>query len=509
MKKEGNMPYDIKPSKEQAAYELLVYMKGSGSGENGRNSFAYRSRLAAVNYQDAQNVRRYMEAYAKEKNPDSKEQLRMLKLKFFHAEDKSVVYNEIAEFFVKDQKPSLAYMCWSESLRLCPRQPEIFEKVTAGKGRDRVVYPEELKPDTCAVSIIMPTMKWPREVENSIKGILNQTMQDFELIVINDGGSDALDETIKKFSSDKIKYIKFPENRGVSAARNEGILQASGEFIAYCDDDDFYCPDHLETLVNELRKGDVQFVYANTLAVNGDYNEDAVYEYHGDLFIWDEDFRKEMMVQHPFFVPVAVMHRKDIVKETGLFNEDLRSIQDWDFFLRVALKFPLKHVSKFTSEYRHNKKNSVNDRITIYFILNLLQNYYNFYEGDIALIKYYLENGKRCKAYNIYETVKNKYDQGFKIFKVLDELMRLSRCFKDKKFINNLHNDYLAYNTKFYVKNFKLLEILSHLLHTFPHGLVASCIILLRKIQRCFRKTRTNRKLRDRRGFGYKPYKVV
>ena len=88
------------------------------------------------------------------------------------------------------------------------------------------------------VSVIIPTHNRPEYVGRAIKSVLNQTYQDFEIIVVDDGLEKRAEPVINKITDSRIKYIKHEQEKGGSAARNTGIRAAQGEYIAFLDNDD-------------------------------------------------------------------------------------------------------------------------------------------------------------------------------------------------------------------------------------------------------------------------------
>jgi len=99
------------------------------------------------------------------------------------------------------------------------------------------------------VSVILPTYNRAHLLDRSIKSVLKQTYENFELIVVNDGSSDEIERRVKEYQKldKRIKYVKNDKNLGVSSARNIGIKIAKGEFIAFQDDDDEWLPLKLVT----------------------------------------------------------------------------------------------------------------------------------------------------------------------------------------------------------------------------------------------------------------------
>ena len=105
----------------------------------------------------------------------------------------------------------------------------------------------------------MPANRNSQEIKEAIQSVLNQTFQDFELIIINDHGPKEIQNVVESFQSNKIQYFRLDQRVGPGAARNLGVLKARGKYLAYLDDDDVYYPHHLETLVGLLKES--QFVF--------------------------------------------------------------------------------------------------------------------------------------------------------------------------------------------------------------------------------------------------------
>ena len=96
------------------------------------------------------------------------------------------------------------------------------------------------------VSIIIPTYNRADVLVTSIQSVLQQSYTDFELLIVDDGSTDNTDIVVESIHDDRIRYLKMPENKGVAAARNEGIRQAKYDYIAFQDSDDHWKPEKLE-----------------------------------------------------------------------------------------------------------------------------------------------------------------------------------------------------------------------------------------------------------------------
>src|SRR4030043_1337098 len=96
------------------------------------------------------------------------------------------------------------------------------------------------------VSVIIPTYNRAHLVGRSIRSVLNQTYQDLEVIVVDDGSKDNTAEIVRGITDPRIVFLKHEKNRGVSAARNTGLKAARGKYIAFQDSDDEWLPQKLE-----------------------------------------------------------------------------------------------------------------------------------------------------------------------------------------------------------------------------------------------------------------------
>jgi glycosyltransferase involved in cell wall biosynthesis len=104
---------------------------------------------------------------------------------------------------------------------------------------------------TPLVSVIVPTYNYAEFIGEAIKSVLDQTIQDFEILVIDDGSTDNTKEVVLSFG-DKVRYF-YQSQQGPAKARNKGIVESKGEYIAFLDADDVWLPSKLEKQVNLFR----------------------------------------------------------------------------------------------------------------------------------------------------------------------------------------------------------------------------------------------------------------
>ena len=212
------------------------------------------------------------------------------------------------------------------------------------------------------VSVIVTTFNRAHMVTEAIDSILNQTFEDFELIVVDNCSSDDTEEIIKAYTDERIRYFKH-ENGGVVAVnRNYGIGQAQGEYIAFCDDDDLWMPEKLEKQMLEFEK-DNQLALVCTNGIIFDKNGEL-----GEFFkteLPDSNFTLESLIWGNSVICSSVLVKKSVIDDVGLMDESPQILtgEDYELWLRVAQKYRIKYIDLPLMKYRTHpggyKKKSV------------------------------------------------------------------------------------------------------------------------------------------------------
>jgi len=201
------------------------------------------------------------------------------------------------------------------------------------------------------VSIIVPVYNTEKFLKECLDSLLAQTYPNFEIVIVNDASSDNSEAIIQEYLKrypEKIQYIKKAKNEGVSAARNTGIKAAKGQYIAFCDSDDVWLPEKLEIQMQEFFKDpDLDVVYSDCFLIFEDKKTNqkltefwGVKQYSGYIF-------EKLIKAKGNIVTSVVVAKKEIFQKVGLFSEDLRYVEDYEFFLRVALEgYKFKSIKK-------------------------------------------------------------------------------------------------------------------------------------------------------------------
>lgn len=196
------------------------------------------------------------------------------------------------------------------------------------------------------VSVIIPAYNHERFVGLAVESVLNQSWQNLELIVINDGSTDQTGEIVQGYDDSRLTYIE-QENQDAFNTINRGLHLARGDYVSILNSDDIYPPNRLECLLAALKKTKSACVFTDVQPIdeNGDEITDPDFGWH----LWhkkNRDFYKQSgdlytaFLKGNFMVTTSnLFMRKDAVKQVGDFCS-LRYLHDYDYIFRVMLNFP-------------------------------------------------------------------------------------------------------------------------------------------------------------------------
>ena len=184
-------------------------------------------------------------------------------------------------------------------------------------------------------SVVIPLYNKEHYIEATIRSVLDQTCQDFEVLVVDDGSKDNSLALARKFESDRVHIIP-QENQGVSVARNTGIRNARGEFICFLDADDEWRPDYLATIDDLTVKYPESAIFVTAYAVNmgnGKINYSTRLEPETGCL---PSYWLTLARGYDFVWTSATTMRRDTLMEAGLFKPGEKIGQDLDMWARVA-----------------------------------------------------------------------------------------------------------------------------------------------------------------------------
>ncbi|MBL7069008.1 MAG: glycosyltransferase [Candidatus Omnitrophica bacterium] len=212
------------------------------------------------------------------------------------------------------------------------------------------------------VSIVIPSYNRARFLPEAIDSVIIQTYRNFEIVVVDDGSTDntkeIMAEYVKKYTS-KVRYF-YQENQGEAGARNRGIKESRGEYIAFLDSDDIWVQDKLEIQVRLLADNpDVGLTYGRAKRVNekGEYL---------DMKPTQPAIKAIHFLQGKRLTMMTVMVHKKCFSHIGLFDKKLKVGVDTDMWLRLAFKYKIVFLNKILAIMRSHDGNISNDTKEMY-----------------------------------------------------------------------------------------------------------------------------------------------
>lgn len=208
--------------------------------------------------------------------------------------------------------------------------------------------------ETPSISVIVPLYNKVKEIERSLHSILNQTINEFELIIIDGGSTDGSLEAIKPYLGDSRIQLIQQKTKGLPAARNEAILQTTGDLIAFLDADDEWHPDFLETIIHLYNTYPGAGIYATA------YERCAITHskpsplkgitkpWEGYLDSW---FKVYVESGHPPFCPCCVALHRNVFSKVGYFNPESRMSEDLEMWVKVAYHCPIVFTTEIHARY--------------------------------------------------------------------------------------------------------------------------------------------------------------
>jgi len=199
-------------------------------------------------------------------------------------------------------------------------------------------------------SIIIPTYNRCTKLPRAITSVFHQSVDNWELIIIDDGSTDETEKYIRSINDKRIKYV-YQDNRGPAASRNTGIIKAQGRYICFLDSDDEYLCDHLNSFEEIIDNNKIRIAVSDAIirSKDGDY-VDKPRLINGHI--------------NPNRVPCmqSICIRSDLAKNT-LFKEELRMKEDVEFWIRISQVATPVFTNKVTSRvhaYGNDRMSNMN-----------------------------------------------------------------------------------------------------------------------------------------------------
>jgi len=280
-------------------------------------------------------------------------------------------------------------------------------------------------------TVIIPTYNRAKLLKKAIQSVIDQTISDWELVVVDDGSTDETKETVTKFEKENIRYV-FQKNQKLGAARNTGIKNARGKYICFLDDDDYYLENYLQVFYDWLAQHD----FPDTILRAGFIFRSLKGDINGPSY-------SEQKYDHPVnwamfnFCGSVTLCLPKICFKDDQFVPGTEPWEDTHFILRILSKFPFVQLPSFTYIYvRHRVMGS----IKIYTEQDTLK----MVEQNINSMRSFFDHHKNIvDKYALYQAesmiISEKYSQHalnamlFEKYKISFQFFRLA-IKEDKRF---------------------------------------------------------------------------
>ena len=264
------------------------------------------------------------------------------------------------------------------------------------------------------ISVIIPTYNRKKTLARAIQSVINQSLSPFEILIIDDGSNDGTEEWVKE-NFRNIKYI-YQNNRGVSSARNIGIENANGDWVAFLDSDDEWLSNKLHEQVIAIESNPkIKFFHTNEIWIRNGVRVNQMKKhkkYGGYIF--------EKCLDMCRVSPSSVLIQKEVFDNIGVFDESLRVCEDYDLWLRITSKYPVEFLD-VPLIYKYgghaDQLSKVNDGIESYRIQSL----------EKIIKSGFLSDEQKVMAVNALVNKMKIYSKGLKKRKKLDALQDIKK----------------------------------------------------------------------------------
>jgi glycosyltransferase involved in cell wall biosynthesis len=200
-----------------------------------------------------------------------------------------------------------------------------------------------------SISVILPTYNRAALLPRSIESVLGQTYGDFELIVVDDGSEDDSAAVMARFADKRIRYLRLTRNRGVTAARNAGLAEARGAYIAFQDSDDEWLAEKLERQRREFEEHpEVAVVYSDMYRVCAD---GRILYFRSPTIVCGRLINPQTRYWQSYMLAMQPVLMRRSCFDGLRFDERLVMFEDLDLYLRVAQHYKFLHLREPLVKY--------------------------------------------------------------------------------------------------------------------------------------------------------------
>ena len=246
-------------------------------------------------------------------------------------------------------------------------------KVSDLDNRHKVYQHQNMQKPKISVAMPVYSLR-DGKTEKAIVSVLNQTFDNIELILVDDGSLDGTEALCKGFfdRDKRVKFIRYVRNCGLPALRvNQCIEYSSADYIAYMFEDDYVFSDAYENLYKYITRNQFDFVFGRALVVGGEKaNLEQISKNDILATLGDKDLRHTDLLDANKIANSSVLHKRSLFDDTGIYDPSIiaRRLSDWDLWLRISKENTLHFCDVETTVVSINDPNSLGRNVPLDYI---------------------------------------------------------------------------------------------------------------------------------------------
>jgi LmbE family N-acetylglucosaminyl deacetylase len=200
------------------------------------------------------------------------------------------------------------------------------------------------------VSVVVRTKDRPGLLAEALESLATGSYRRVQVVLVNDGGQSPF---VRDDYPLAVVRVDLEENRGRAAAANAGVEAATGDYVAFLDDDDLAEPEHLETLVGLVAASDVRVAYTDAAAAVYELASDGGWQEAARRLPYSRDFDPDLLLVDNYIPFNTLLIERRLLDEVGPFDPEFEFFEDWDLLIRLSQRARFHHHRQVTCEYRH------------------------------------------------------------------------------------------------------------------------------------------------------------
>ncbi|WP_397599757.1 glycosyltransferase family 2 protein [Silvanigrella sp.] len=317
------------------------------------------------------------------------------------------------------------------------------------------------------ISVVIPTFNHAHLIKKCIKSVINQTYQNFEILIINNFSQDNTIEVIDSFKDERIKIYNYKNDGIIAKARNLGIRESNGEYIAFLDSDDSWYESKLINILEEFRFSNADVICHNMNVIS--FENPPYIMYSGPQK--NATFDNLLFQGNALILSATVLH-KNVINKVGFFSEEKKFItaEDYEFWLRIAKEnLQFSFINKTLGEYLIHQNNATKSFKKNYEATKsvIMEHYKDIHflnklklRNRLALLSY--TSGRNCERTNRKKAILFFVKSIKKNPLIIKTYIALFFCICNNKYLNNVYFLILKYSRNFYF-NFTKVNIIKQI----------------------------------------------